>query len=102
MEDRLVGLDYAEQRPGEGRRGARWLFGLGDPPWSTRLAEARMAERNPHLMRALEIEKTEGQRIATWSRTAALASAVGSAPTNILPLGSSLTFTDSLMALPSG
>ena len=68
-----MGLDYAEQRPGEGRRGARWLFGLGDPPWSTRLAEARMAERNPHLMRALEIEKTEGQRIATWSRTAALA-----------------------------
>ena len=32
-----------------------------------------MAERNPHLMRALEIEKMEGQRIATWSRTAALA-----------------------------
>jgi adenylate cyclase len=74
MEDRLVGLDVAEQGPGEGRRtGTRWLFGLGDPPWSTRLAEERLAQRNPHLARALEVEKMEGQRIATWSRAAAMA-----------------------------
>lgn len=70
-----MGLDYAEQRPGERQRTriGRWIFGFGDPPWSSRLAELQMAERNPHLMRALEIEKMEGQRIATWSRTAALA-----------------------------
>lgn len=70
-----MGIDIAEQRPDGGRRLGlgRWVFGLGDPPWSSRLAEARLAERNPHLMRALEIEKMEGQRIATWSRTAALA-----------------------------
>ena len=70
-----MGLDIAEQRPGEGRRPGigRWIFGLGDPPWSTRLAEERLARRNPHLARALEIEKTEGQRIATWSRAAAMA-----------------------------
>lgn len=67
-------MDVAEQRPGEGRHAAgRWIFGLGDPPWSTRLAEERLARRNPHLARALEIEKMEGQRIATWSRAAAMA-----------------------------
>lgn len=42
-------------------------------PWYTRLAEERLAQRNPHLARALEIEKMEGQRIATWARTIALA-----------------------------
>lgn len=42
-------------------------------PWSSRVAEQRLAERNPHLARALEIEKMEGQRIATWARAAALA-----------------------------
>lgn len=70
-----MGLDIAEQRPGEGRRPGigRWIFGLGDPPWSTRIEEERLARRNPHLARALEIEKTEGQRIATWSRAAAMA-----------------------------
>lgn len=70
-----MGLDFAEQRPGEGPRPriGRWIFGLGDPPWSTRVAEERLAQRNPHLARALEIEKMEGQRIATWSRAAALA-----------------------------
>ena len=66
-------MDVAEQRPGGGRRIGRWLFGFGDPPWSSRRAEEELAQRNPHLMRALEIEKMEGQRIATWSRTAALA-----------------------------
>jgi adenylate cyclase len=70
-----VGMDVAEQRPGQERRPGlgRWMVGLGDPPWSSRLAEAELAQRNPHLMRALEIEKMEGQRIATWARTAALA-----------------------------
>lgn len=68
-----MGLDLAEAQR-EGRRsGALWMFGFGDPPWSSRLAEERLARRNPHLARALEIEKTEGQRIATWSRTIALA-----------------------------
>ena len=42
-------------------------------PWSTRLAEERLAQRNPHLARALEVEKMEGQRIATCARIAALA-----------------------------
>jgi adenylate cyclase len=67
-----VGLEAAE---GNAARvgGARWIFGLGDPPWSSRAAEVELAQRNPHLMRALEIEKMEGQRIATWARTAALA-----------------------------
>jgi adenylate cyclase len=37
------------------------------------VAEERLAERNPHLARALEIDKMEGQRIATWARAAALA-----------------------------
>jgi adenylate cyclase len=45
---------------------------LWNPPWSTRLAEEQLARHNPHLARALEIEKMEGQRIATWARGAAL------------------------------
>lgn len=58
---------------GENRIGlGSWLIGLGEPPWSSRRAEERLAARNPHLARALEIEKMEGQRIATWARTAAL------------------------------
>ncbi len=58
----------------EGRRVGfgSWLVGLGEPPWSSRRAEERLARRNPHLARALEIEKREGQRIATIARTAAL------------------------------
>lgn len=52
---------------------AGWMVGLGDPPWSSRLAEAELARRNPHLMRALEVEKMEGQRIATWARIISLA-----------------------------
>lgn len=69
-----MGLDVADTQGGAAKaRSARWMFGFGDPPWSGRLAEEQLAQRNPHLMRALEIEKTEGQRIATWARTAALA-----------------------------
>lgn len=70
-----MGMDLAEQAAGKGRRArfGRWMFGFGDPPWSSRLAEERLAQRNPHLARALEIEKMEGQRIATWARTIALA-----------------------------
>jgi adenylate cyclase len=48
------------------------MLALWEPPWSTRQAEERLAQRNPHLARALEIEKMEGQRIATWARAAAL------------------------------
>jgi adenylate cyclase len=69
-----VGVDIAEQRPGNRRTGtARWLLWLWEPPWSSRLAEERLALRNPHLARALELEKMEGQRIATWARAAAMA-----------------------------
>jgi adenylate cyclase len=71
-----VGLDYAEHPAAEDKRrtGIRgWIFGFGDPPWSTREAEERLARRNPHLARALEVEKMEGQRIATLARTGALA-----------------------------
>jgi adenylate cyclase len=70
-----VGLDIAEQRSAGRRRSAvgRFLLALWEPPWSTRLAEERLARRNPHLARALEIEKMEGQRIATWARAAAMA-----------------------------
>lgn len=70
-----MGLDLAEQGAGKGRRAGfgRWMIGFGDPPWSSRLAEEQLAQRNPHLARALEIEKMEGQRIATWARTIALA-----------------------------
>ncbi|MCV3765362.1 adenylate/guanylate cyclase domain-containing protein [Rhizobium sp. TRM95796] len=42
-------------------------------PWNTRIAEEKMAASNPHLAEALRIEKMEGQRIATWARTVALA-----------------------------
>ncbi len=42
-------------------------------PGATRRAEEESARKNPHLLRALEEEKTEGQRIATWARTIALA-----------------------------
>jgi adenylate cyclase len=71
-------LDSAEQHSiGEIRRGtgiSRWLSVLsGRSLRATRLADEQLAQRNPHLMRALEIEKMEGQRIATWARTAALA-----------------------------
>lgn len=68
-------LDLVENRPARRRGVGRWLFGfgLGDPPWSSRLEEERLAQLNAHLARALEIEKMEGQRIATWARTAALA-----------------------------
>ncbi|CAN7473053.1 adenylate/guanylate cyclase domain-containing protein [Rhizobium sp. LjRoot254] len=52
---------------------ARWVLWLWEPPWSSRLAEERLARRNPHLARALELEKMEGQRIATWARAAAMA-----------------------------
>jgi adenylate cyclase len=69
-----VGLDVADTQGNAAKAGgAWWMFGLGDPPWSSRLAEEQLAQRNPHLMRALEMEKMEGQRIATWSRAAALA-----------------------------
>ena len=68
-------LDLAENRSARRRRVGRWLLGLGlgDPPWSSRLEEERHAQLNAHLARALEVEKMEGQRIATWARTAALA-----------------------------
>lgn len=68
-------LNLAENRPTGWRGIGRWLMGLGlgDPPWSSRLAEERSAQLNAHLARALEVEKMEGQRIATWARTAALA-----------------------------
>jgi adenylate cyclase len=65
-----------DQRPAGRKYGfalSRWLRGLWEPPWSTRVAEERLAERNPHLARALEVEKMQGQRIATWARVAALA-----------------------------
>ncbi len=39
---------------------------------STRMEEAEQARRNPWLARALEEEKMEGQRIATWARSIAL------------------------------
>jgi adenylate cyclase len=69
-----VGLEIAEQRPGKRRAGiGRLLLWLWEPPWSTRRAEERLARRNPHLARALELEKMEGQRIATWARIAAMA-----------------------------
>ena len=42
-------------------------------PGAQRRAEEEYARQNPHLMRALEEEKMEGQRIATWARTFALA-----------------------------
>ena len=51
----------------------RWMRTLWSRPWSTRLADERQAEHNPHLARALEVEKMEGQRIATSARIAALA-----------------------------
>jgi adenylate cyclase len=41
-------------------------------PLTTRLQEEEQARRNPHLARALEAEKMEGQRIATRARTIAL------------------------------
>lgn len=68
-------LNLAEHRPARRRGIGRWLlgFGFGDPPWSSRLEEERLAQLNAHLARALEVEKMEGQRIATWARTAALA-----------------------------
>jgi adenylate cyclase len=67
----------ADQESSEERKGGisvgTILFGAWSRPWSTRLAEERLAERNPHLARALEVEKMEGQRIATRARTVALA-----------------------------
>lgn len=60
----------ADQRSTEGDRRTGWLWGR---PRSTRLADERLAQDNPHLRRALEVDKMEGQRIATWARTAALA-----------------------------
>ena len=51
----------------------RWMLTFWGQPWSMRLAEERMAQRNPHLARALEVEKMEGQRIATWARCGGLA-----------------------------
>jgi len=68
-------LNLTENRPARRRGLGAWLFGfgLGDPPWSGRLEEERRAQLNAHLARALEIEKMEGQRIATWARTASLA-----------------------------
>ena len=69
-----MGLNITEQRPAARRTGiGRVLLWLWEPPWSSRLAEERLARRNPHLARALELEKTEGQRIATWARCAAMA-----------------------------
>lgn len=60
----------ADQRPID-ERGRIWR--LLNPTRSTRLAEERLAQANPHLLRALEVEKMEGQRIATWARIGALA-----------------------------
>ena len=51
----------------------RWMRTLWRRPWSTRQADERQAQRNPHLEKALEVEKMEGQRIATRARIAALA-----------------------------
>jgi adenylate cyclase len=72
-----VELHSVEHQPHEARRRliatGRWLLTAWRQPWSSRVAEEKLAERNPHLARALEIEKMEGQRIATWARAAALA-----------------------------
>ncbi|HSO46301.1 MAG TPA: adenylate/guanylate cyclase domain-containing protein [Rhizobiaceae bacterium] len=54
-------------------RPAGRFFTLFTMPGATRRAEEENARKNPHLLRALEEEKTEGQRIATWARTIALA-----------------------------
>lgn len=69
-------LHTAEHRPEEAQRRQAWISRWIPAFWaprSTRVEEERLAERNPHLARALEIEKMEGQRIATWARAAALA-----------------------------
>jgi len=72
-----VELNDSEHRPDDGSRRsagvANGWIGRWNARWPTRLAEAQQVERNPHLAEALEIEKMEGQRIATWARTAALA-----------------------------
>lgn len=73
-----MGLDSAERHAVGGMHResgtGRWLSILsGRSSRLSRLAEEKLAQRNPHLMRALEIEKMEGQRIATWARAAALA-----------------------------
>lgn len=54
-------------------RPAGRLFTLFTMPGATRRAEEENARKNPHLLRAMEEEKAEGQRIATWARTIALA-----------------------------
>jgi adenylate cyclase len=51
---------------------ADWVRRFLGRPITSRLEEEARAKRNPHLARALEIEKMEGQRIATRARTAAL------------------------------
>ncbi len=61
-------MDSAQQHVAEGRR----TFLFWNRPSSTRLSEEGLAQRNPHLARALEVEKMQGQRIATSARTAAL------------------------------
>jgi adenylate cyclase len=74
-----VDVKVAEQPPARGLRPSIkpgiWRRLIGNIAWSrsSRADEEEMARRNPHLMQALEIEKMEGQRIATWSRFAALA-----------------------------
>ncbi len=50
-----------------GRLGSLW-----NRPWTTRMDEERRARSNIFLLKALEEDKREGQRIATWARTLAL------------------------------
>lgn len=45
---------------------------IGFSLMSSRLEEEAQARRNPWLAKALEQEKADGQKIATWARTAAL------------------------------
>ena len=72
-----MGLDSAERKLAGGavtRLPMRWMFKLWNRrPWYTRREEERLARLNPHLADALEVEKMEGQRIATSARTIALA-----------------------------
>lgn len=50
----------------------QWISRLRSVMRSTRLAEEESARKNPWLATSLELEKMEGQKIATWARTLAL------------------------------
>ncbi len=54
------------------KTGPGWLE-LLRRPGAQRRSEEEYARQNPYLLQALEEEKMEGQRIATWARTIALA-----------------------------